>query len=372
MSVWDNPRRELRRVDPAPRLIISSLPPLNERLRPGVRPRGAQCFLTKHIVRNRLELVSVHVSGKMGIWHAQTGKLKETVELAPWPHSKDAVPLRQVRYSPDGRYLAASSMGSSHLSIFDAGSWDTKRELKISDVLKYEPHDDAYVDFDPSSELLAMSVGQKHQSHHGSLAPLGIYHVGEECFVHKTQRRGFSSLAIAFPPNGKASAVDGQAQGSSSWHTHVFFSSRGAFTLFDAETGQPRRAFRGHADYLTNLCWSSDSRFIYSSAMDGKICRWAADSGVPPASTDPVLFARGGRSYSSMDLSPDGTMVAATRTPAEIILWGMADRSFGLVSAGVHSLRKTAFALDGRSLIVAYATKKELGRCYLKKVGLWK
>ena len=191
--------------------------------------------------------------------------------------------MRQVRYSPDGRYLAASSMGSSHLSIFGAGSWDTKRELKISDVFKYEPHDDVYV-----------------------------------------------------------------------------------------ETGQPRRTFRGYADYLTNLCWSSDSRFIYSSATDGKICRWAADSGRPPASTEPFLFAQGeGRSCSSMDLSPDGTLVAANRTPAQIMLWELADRSFGVLTAGEEGLRKVAFTPDGKSLIVAYSTRKELGRCWLKEVNFW-
>ena len=210
---------------------------------------------------------------------------------------------------------------------------------------------------------MAMSVGQKH---------LGIYDIFEDRYVHKLRRRGFSSLGIRFSPNGKTLAVDGQGPGTSSWHTHVFFSSRGAFTLFDVETGQPKYTFRGHGDYLTNLCWSPDSRSIWSSATDGRICRWDAEVGIPPKSTEPFVFARAGRRpCSSMDLSPDGTLVPATRTPSQIMLWGLADRSFGMVSTGENALRKVAFTPDGRSLIVAYSTKKELGRCLLKEVNFW-
>ena len=44
--------------------------------------------------------------------------------------------------SPDGTFLALSSVGSSYVTIFDTGRWDQKREPKVSDEFKCEPHDD--------------------------------------------------------------------------------------------------------------------------------------------------------------------------------------------------------------------------------------
>ena len=60
------------------------------------------------------------MSGKRGLWHAETGKLKKIVEVETSTGSLEPMPAGCVRPAPDGRHLAVSPAGSEKVTVFEA------------------------------------------------------------------------------------------------------------------------------------------------------------------------------------------------------------------------------------------------------------
>jgi COMPASS component SWD3 len=48
--------------------------------------------------------------------------------------------------------------------------------------------------------------------------------------------------------------------------------------IWDVETGEPIRTIRGHKEGLSDLAWSSDSKYICTACDDGSIGIWIVES----------------------------------------------------------------------------------------------
>jgi WD40 repeat protein len=75
-----------------------------------------------------------------------------------------------------------------------------------------------------------------------------------------------------FSPDGALLAVGGNTSQSNGQN------SRGALLLFDGRTGAPKGELRGHEDFLQNLAFSPDGKFLASQSQDGAMFLWDVEN----------------------------------------------------------------------------------------------
>ena len=151
-------------------------------------------------------------------------------------------------------------------------------------------------------------------------------------------RHSYHTTAIAFSPDGKALASGGWILGNEDGVN---------VCLWDAATGQPRRAFRlDDGDWVNSLAFSPDGKTLAFGGLHGNLHLWDVGTGKPLH-----VIHEPDQSFEAVAFSPDGKALASGGKDGQICLWDVAtgkrSRLLGKAESTVNAI---AFSPDGKLL----------------------
>ena len=166
----------------------------------------------------------------------------------------------QLTFSPDGKYLLATSLGSD-VRMYRATDWSLIRS--------FGPFDFRYVlstAFSADSTMLAVAGGQP--------AARNTDTSGTDLFEVSTGEKRFyipaniGVTSCAFSPDGNALMLGTGDAKLSLWSTL----DASPLTSYSDETGKPSFNGFGAIGGITNVAYSPNGKFIYYSRQDGGFC----------------------------------------------------------------------------------------------------
>jgi WD40 repeat protein len=97
----------------------------------------------------------------------------------------------------------------------------------------------------------------------------------------------------------------------------------GTLRIWEAATGKPVRAWKGHEGWVSYLLFSADGRQLYSWCEDGSLGAWDVTTG-----HELHWFRTPRRTAQRLEVSPDGALLAAARAgsgigPLQVVLWDL-------------------------------------------------
>jgi WD40 repeat protein len=231
----------------------------------------------------------LHQQGAVWVWNAVTGERVLHLEAHP-------ALVRSVAYSSDGKYLATGG-GELHtrgeVSLREA---DTGRVLHTFRL----PKGVWRVRFSPDGRRLAALVSYANEWRAWDATG------GKE--VARVRVPNVDILALAFHPDGDRVAVGGTDGAVSLWslaaekrvasfrgHTAAVFglaytpdrtrfasaSSDNTIKVWDAETAQEVLALKGHRGPVNSVVFAPDGSWLASCSDDGTVMLWETGRGVP-------------------------------------------------------------------------------------------
>lgn len=153
-----------------------------------------------------------------------------------------------------------------------------------------------------------------------------------------------SVRAIAFSPDGRRAITGGE---------------EGDVRMWDVTSGQELRRFQGHVGAVWTANFTPDGGQVISAGADGNVRIW--DLGVD-GSTAPISLTHAGPVVAA--ITADGKTLAAACLDGQIVLWDLPTGSRLSELKLFDSLRRIAFAPDGRHL----ATANDNGTVYILRV----
>jgi WD40 repeat protein/DNA-binding SARP family transcriptional activator len=242
--------------------------------------------------------------------NAQTGKAERS--------SPPIVSGRLVGYTRDGRYLLVTS-GPRSSELLDARTLKAAKKFRLGEPAAVAARGSlaAFGHTDGSVTFLDLATGQK---------------------TTPPDRTGSNVDSLAFSADGKTLATG---------------DDDGSIGIWDVRTRALSEVYKGHTAETNAVTFSPDGHTLYSGSYDGSVIAWDVSGTrrlgrpfpIAPNSTD---------SSSQSDLSPNGTLFAASPGPNEVDLWSSATRTplqcFHVPIGATHGLR---FSPDNRLLGVA-------------------
>ncbi|MGB8711379.1 MAG: caspase family protein [Methyloceanibacter sp.] len=137
--------------------------------------------------------------------------------------------------------------------------------------------------------------------------------------------------------------------------------------LWNAETGDLVRSFKGHSDDVVSVAFSPDGKRLVSGSYDGTIRIWDADTGKQLRSLDPRVDKA-----HTVAFSPDGKLIASGHKDGDIKIWDAAsgrllhsmkaDNNYGVYSLVFtpDSTRLLSTGADSKVRVWDLATAKEV------------
>ena len=258
--------------------------------------------------------------GRIELWDVSTRK--ELRELKD-PAADAGVPmLSAVRFSPDGRVIAAGPQETNHVTLWDAASGHV-----IGRPFMVKPPGTGgaqSIYFSPDSKRIAVP---------GATGTVGIWDVATRRRVGTPIRIGSSDVEEAtFSPNGRKLIASDDS---------------GSVSIVDLKTGRPVRLPLSVGDQVAGpLALSPDGRLVAVGAYDGSVYVWDLKTGTPfgsPLKADTsqandVAFSADGR-----------TLVAGYLRSA--VVWSMSGEAIGEPLGGWADLTTdVSFSPDGKRL----------------------
>ncbi len=229
---------------------------------------------------NRLAVLS---SSGTWIYDVRTG---EALDLITEPFTED------MRLSPDGKTLAASSDGSVYL-------WDLQ-DRKLRSVLVGDAHRIGSLTFSPTGETVAggtfNNAIQLWDLHTGKLLKTLVGHTD-------LNTRSMSIRFIAYSNNGKRLASVG-------WE------DRTTIRIWDVETGQLLQTITELPKHIYSVAYSPDSQSLVGGGSDSNIYLWDVGTGEHLKTFTGHTYAVGSVSYSR-----DGTALVSGSWDETIRFW---------------------------------------------------
>jgi len=287
---------------------------------------------------DRTILATLSSDGVLRLWDVQTGKPQQSIPVQPlWG-------VLDIAFSPDGQSLAAvDSYDNYSLTVWDLST--REQTFRRSDPLIIPVE----VAFQPdgtlvSGEWLERADGE-HQTPQERPASIRLWDVQT------------GELKKQLSPVGVVWVTDLSPDGR--WMVSIDY---GDILFYDLDTGENVARFQGHnfgygsAEFINNVAFSSDGRFLVSSARDHSIRLWAVNlPGVARGTQlDQIVDWT-----NSLAISPDGSLLAFNDPSGPIYLWSIETNSEGELSFGEQvavfegntSWTKTlAFSPDGALL----------------------
>ncbi|HUG47633.1 MAG TPA: adenylate/guanylate cyclase domain-containing protein [Candidatus Limnocylindria bacterium] len=229
------------------------------------------------------QLAYVDRDGVIHIWDLETRTEKQI-------QAPGVGPLKRPAFSSDGRLIAVVTYASAERDPFDLilSVWDIETAENIAQWSPKEITDLVEMYFHPDNTRL--------------LVPLcGCNYAGDTYWLDiatgTMTKAGISGAfsAVVLSPDGAliaAAASDRTAK------------------LFDAETGELLRSFRGHRDVLHGIAFSLDGRQLATTSADGTARIWDVESEGDRSGIEIALLAGQSGETGNVVFSADRTRVA--------------------------------------------------------------
>ncbi|KOV15203.1 hypothetical protein ADK90_31885 [Streptomyces sp. XY413] len=253
-----------------------------------------------------------------------TGSIDGTVRL--WDVAKRtsqtplkaAGPVREVAFSKDGQILATGSMdGNVEL-------WDVRTHTRRAILPAHEASVEA-VAFSPDGRVVATGDGTTVRQ----------WDVGSGKEIREPLAASNSVSAVAYSPDGRTLAV---ADTDNVVHA------------YDAASGTPGAALKGHSGSVFALAFSPDGSTLASGSEDTTVRLWAMPGGKSLATltrhTSPVT---------SVAFGPEGHTLASGSLDTTAVLWDVPSRKARATFTEFAAVQAVAFSPDGRTLATGNA-----------------
>jgi WD40 repeat protein len=307
-------------------------------------------------------LLAVAARSRVVLYGMRSGRVERVLEA-------NAGQVQTVAFSPDGRMLAAGTVGDSNYPPA-VPIWDTTsgRLLKLIGAPNAVTAINA-VAFSPDGDTLASGGATL-----GTDASLILWDA-RPAPGFRVLRAGAAVNGVAFSPNGEQVAATGIDDKVIIWDLRsgrrrtvpgggggeaVAFSPDGrtlavgaadaTVTLFDAATGRQLKVMSGHTDAVFSVAFSPNGKLLASGSADQKVIIWNLSTGKPmrvlPGHTAQV---------NAVAFSQNGSRLAAAGNDNLIIVWNVATGRRELTLTATRPVDAVAFSPNGHILASAGA-----------------
>jgi RNA polymerase sigma factor (sigma-70 family) len=274
------------------------------------------------------------------LWDAQTGKLRKSLGEERFTN------IMAVAFSSDGKTVAVAMKKlyppeernkKGEIRLVHAESWALMARVKFEGGV-------SALAFSPDGTRLAFG-GRAHLTEDS--AYVKVWDVVKEKEIGGAEGVGFRVSCLAFSPDGKLLATGEE---------------KGKVRLFDGLTGEAKRAFDGHGQWVCGVGFSPDGRTVVSGSSDKTVRLWDAETGNSrtlkgnKAPVSAVAFSRDGRLFATAgDVGEEGKGV-------ELLVWDAKtwEVKQSLPGQTVH-VNALAFSPDGDTLAVGAGNGIRLG-----------
>ena len=249
-------------------------------------------------------LVSSSMDGSVRLWDLRATTVNDRRTLQD-------VPARVVRFSRDGRLLAAANSITGAITIVDSATATSLRRIEGSSQ---------WLDFAPSGYQFASAESD------GSVKLIDA-HTGQVLRSQKVHEGAVN--VVIFSPDGRLLASAGND------HT---------VQIWDFGAGQPR-TLAGHTAPVWRLAFSPDGQLLASYAHDGSVRIWNTGSGKQ------IQSVPSNGSF-CLKFSPNGVLLAIAQVDGRVQLWDVNKKTIVQTLFGHRSyVWDAAFSSDGRRLV---------------------
>jgi WD40 repeat protein len=257
-------------------------------------------------------IISAGKDATVRVWSAASGALKRTIELDDGPASAIAVSA--------GRLLTGHANGNIVL-------WDWDRAEKLSNFKRNDAEIWA-VAFLGSNQRFAAAGHDWKIAVWDAATPSGPFAVLD---AHES-----AVQSLAFGMSGSKPLL---ASGSADKTLKVW----------NLETLDPVRTYRGHRDYVTAVAMSAGGREIASASLDGKVRIWSSRSNRLTRS----LSGHEGRA-TAVVFAPAGDVLASAGSDGKIRVWDYRkSRTPRTLPSHAGDVAALAFSPDGQHIASA-------------------
>ncbi|MEV1249522.1 AAA family ATPase [Nonomuraea sp. NPDC049750] len=242
------------------------------------------------------------------IWNSHTGRCEGRLNYEPSM-------LSEMAWSPDGRYLAASSHDWWLAEDSQVTVWDVDTGRPAATMTRADPHFGA-VTWSPDGSRIAGCDG-------ADTVRIWAAHTGDTALsIECAPQR---ATALAWSPHGGLLAVgaeDGQTR------------------LWDTQTGDLRHSCLGHESAVELLAWSSTGAFLVTAA-DTTVRLWSPATGKALAILDANASV-----FLDLTWSPDERRITLIAGDNTIRTWTMPDDTESLLHQASGFLLPTLIPQD--------------------------
>lgn len=266
---------------------------------------------------NEDNIISYSLDGTVKIWNVSSGEIVRSFEVERLNGKSDF----GFWLSPNKRLLIMRVKGV--LSLYDASSFEQIKPFKETEMwceLCWYPDNKWLSVYTYNNELIRVNV-----------------YTNQRLFIAKNNDDA-SLVRMSVDPKGELVAG-----------AFGYDNRPGYAAVWDVKTGRRVLKLQGEENWVNGVTFSSDSKKIVTTSMDGPVRIWDASSGACLDIMKGHPFASGSPLF-----SPDGKCIVTESADATARFWdvpGIRD-SMGLFLVG-QKYRSAAYIKEGKELLVA-------------------